>query len=479
VSSLVVIVSFIACMGLILSIGTLSVLYKKKKPEDYLIASRGTPAWLAALSAVGTNNSGFMFVGMIAYTYRLGIESVWMMVGWILGDLAAWYLVHPRVRQQSPDVDAQTLPAFMGRREGGEDRWIVIAAGAITFLFLGVYAAGQIKAGATALHAVFGWDMYVGALIGAAIVILYSYAGGIRADIWTDAAQSFLMLGTMVLILAMGALQVGGPAGLFEALRSQDPDLMNVIPENLQFGFVAFLIGMLFAGFSSTGQPHLMTRYMAIESVEAIRPARWWYFGWFIPFFAASVGVGLYCRAIIPDLASLPLAQAMEEPTELALPLLTMRLLPEVFVGIVLAGLFAATASTADSQIIVCSGAVTQDIFPRWEKSYLAGKVATFVVTAMSLGIALFAPEGVFGLVLIAWSAMGAGLGPILMVRVFKLPLHTATAMTMMFVAIVTVVGWHWSGLDDEVFKAFPGFVAAGLVYAIAAGVRRLRTTNG
>jgi sodium/proline symporter len=468
------IVAFVVCLIAMTTVGSLSVLYKKKKTEDYLIASRQTPAWLAALSAVSTNNSGFMFIGMIAYTYRLGIESVWMMVGWVLGDVVAWILVHGRLRRQSPDVDAKSLPAFLGTREEYTRRGVIIAGGLVTIIFLSIYAAGQLKAGATALHALFGWNMHIGAVIGAVIVIIYSYAGGIRADIWTDAAQSFLMIVTMALVMVMGSLQVGGPAALFDELRSQDPSLVSIWPQDLRFGLVFFLLGMLAGGMSSAGQPHLVTRYMAIESIEAIKPAFRWYFAWYVPFFLASIGVGLYSRAIIPAISELEIAQAMDQPTELALPLVTMRLLPDFFVGVVLAGLFAATVSTADSQIIVCSGAINQDIQPKWRESYLASKIGTFSVTALALVIALYAPEGVFGLVLIAWSAMGASLGPLLLLRVFKRDPPSPVAITMMAAGLLAVIVWHVSGFDDDVFKALPGFVAVAVVYGVWLAGKRL-----
>jgi len=467
------IAAFCVLLVIIVASGTMSAIRKKQTPEDYLVASRGVPPWLSALSAVATNNSGFMFIGMIAYTYSFGVDAVWMMVGWIMGDLLAWILVHPRVRDRSEDAEANTLSQLL--RGDDDSRAVVVAAGVVTFLFLGVYAAAQLKAGSTALHALFGWEMWVGVLIGTAIVILYSFAGGIRADIWTDAAQSVVMLVAMGMILWAGFERVGGPAGLFEALDAQDPALTDPFARDRRFGLVPFVLGFAFGGFTTTGQPHLMVRYMSIESKEAVRPAGFYYFLYYIPFFVLSVAVGLYTRAIIPELESLPIAQGLEEPAELALPLVTMRLLPDIFVGVALAGLFAATVSTADSQIIVCSGAITHDVRPKWKDSYLASKIGTLSITSIALVLALFAPEGVFDLVLIAWSALGAALAPVLLLRLLRRPLRAPTAIAMMAAGIVTVIAWHASGLDSDVFKVLPGVVAAFAVYGAARGVTALR----
>jgi len=460
--------SFTILLLLITFAGAMSFIRRRRTTGDYLVASRQVKPWLSALSAVATNNSGFMFIGMIAFSYRVGLESIWMAIGWILGDLTAWLAVHPRVREQSGRLKVNTLSGLIGRHDGGEDRVLIVLAGIITFVFLGVYAAGQFKAGSLALHALFGWDMWVGIVIAMAVVIVYSFAGGIRATIWTDAAQSLIMMVSMLTILVIAWQTVGGPNALFENLRAQDPALMSLFPAHLEFGVLFYLLGMMSGGFGSMGQPQIMVRYMAIESVAAIRRARVWYFTWFVPFFAASVGVGLYSRAILPDLADMQVAREVAEPTELALPLITLELLPEVFVGVSLAGLFAATMSTADSQVIVCSGAVTQDIQPRWKNSYLAAKVATISVASLALLVALYAPEGVFGLVLIAWSALAASLGSVLLLRIFRLPFSTATAATMMCAGFTTVVAWHLSPLNDDIFKLLPGLAAAFTVYLIA-----------
>jgi sodium/proline symporter len=472
--------TFLILLGLIVCSGASSIIRKRKTPEDYLVASREVKPWLAALSTVATNNSGFMFIGMIAYTYRLGIESIWMMVGWVCGDLLMWLFVHPRVRETSEQEKVSSLSSLVGTRNGQVMRPVVVVAGLITVLFLAVYAAAQLKAGSTALTALFDWDIEVGVFIGAAIVVLYSYAGGIRADIWTDAAQSFVMIVSMAMILIAGFMEIGGWNALAANLSGQDPSLVEIFPEGLTFGVAPFIIGFMFAGMTAAGQPHLMTRLMAIESTSAIRRASVYYFSWYVPFFLLSIGVGLYCRAILPDLNSLPAAQTLEEPTELALPLITMELLPDIFVGLALAGLFAATVSTADSQIIVCSGSLTQDVHPRWRKSYLASKIGTFSITALAVLIALYAPEGVFGLVLIAWSALGASLGSVLIVRLFGGEINSATALAMMITAVVVVSLWHISPYDDDVFKAFPGVVAAGLVYLIGRSVMAFsrRKTN-
>ena len=142
-------------------------------------------------------------------------------------------------------------------------------------------------------------------------------------------------------------------------------------------------------------------------------------------------------------------------------------MLPAVFIGVMLAGIFSATMSTADSQILSCSAAITQDVMPRWNKSYAASKIATLGVAGLALLIALTADSGVFSLVLIAWSALAASLGPILLVRLAKRRLPTPLAMLMMAAGIATVVLWGASPWADSVFKALPGMVVPLVIYGL------------
>ncbi len=465
----IVVISFVLFLLGFVLVGVLSARYRTKTTEDYLLAGRNVPGWLASLSAVATNNSGFMFIGQIAFTYAYGIEAIWVMVGWITGDWMAWVLVHPRVRRESERCGASTVSALLGASATGGKRGVIALCGLVTFVLLCVYAAAQLKAGSAALLALFGWSPEVGAIIGAIIVVIYCFSGGIRASIWTDAAQSIVMILAMMTLLLIASLEVGSPVDVWRNLKTQDPQLVSWFPADLKFGFLMYLVGWIFGGFGAIGQPHILVRFMAIRSVEEIHTAKWVYFLWFIPFFAASIAVGLYARAYIPDIASSGIAEGLtaSQARELVMPEMARQLLPNVLVGLTLAGLFSATMSTADSQLLVCSSAVTQDIFPQWRDSYLASKLATLGVAGASLVIALYAGEGVFFLVLIAWSALGAGIGPALMLRLWNFPLGSPTLILMMLSGVTAVVAWHAAGLDGALFKIFPGMIASFAVWPL------------
>ncbi len=469
---MIVIISFIACLLVITAIGVwASVAQHHTTSEDYLIASREIPPWLAALSAVATNNSGFMFVALIALTFRFGVESCWMMVGWILGDLAAWYLVHPKLRSVSGQIHAHTIPGLIGTADFLKRGAILTKlGGAFTFFFLGIYAAGQLKAGSYALETLFGWDQSVGILLGTAIVVVYCFSGGIRASIWTDAAQSLVMIVSMLCLVVFAYLEIGGPAALLSNLEAQDPKLVNWMPAAATLGFLPFFLGMVSGGFGAIGQPHILVRFMAIDSVDHIRQARRVYFAWFVPFFFLAIAVGLYSRAILPDLTSMDFVADKTEAVaaEYAMPILADTLLPRVLVGLLLAGLFSATMSTADSQILVCSGSVTQDVFPRFKDSYLASKVATLIVAGLAMWIALAGNQAVFDLVLDAWALLACTLGPLVILRIYNIRYSTVQAILMMVTAVATLYVWDvFLQLDGAVYKLLPGLIMPFVIYLL------------
>ena len=456
---------FLATLVAFTLIGVASARARRDTTRDYLVADRRVPAWLAALSAVATNNSGFMFVGLIGFTYAYGVQAVWLQLGWVVGDALCWVRFHRRVRERSGDLDANGIPALVATDERGRtDRVIAGAAALLTFLFLAGYAAAQLQAGSTALHALFGWDAHVGAILGAVVVVLYSFAGGLRASIWTDAAQSFVMLFAMIALLVACALALP-PSELFAALRTEDPSLVRWMPSELAFGFPLYLLGFVFGGLGVLGQPHILVRTMSLDDPRSIPKARAIYFAWFVPFSVAAVLVGLYARV-------LPLELVTEGTTvpigELAMPALAKSLLPDALVGLALAGLFAATISTADSQLLACSAAITQDLAPRWKDDYRAGKLATLAVGTLALVLALNADEGVFSLVLMAWSALGASLGPLLVLRLAGRPVSRATALFMMSAGVVTVFGWRALDLSGAIYELLPGMAAAFAAYGLS-----------
>jgi sodium/proline symporter len=378
-----------------------------------------------------------------------------------IGDYLAWLFFFKRLRELSEDTSSDTVSNFLAQKTFG-NRWISIVSGIIIIAFLGSYAAAQLVAGSKALNVVFDWNYYLGIVLGVVIVIVYCFSGGVRAEIWTDAVQGVVMIGSLLLLLVVAIASGGGFGEIWTQLSAIDTQLVNFSPTNLPLGFIPFFVGWIAAGFGVIGQPHILTRAMAIDSPENVKLAlNIKIIASLITSFSAF-GIGLVSRVVLPDLLT-------NGDPELALFYLAEDLLPSFFVGIMLAGVFAATMSTADSQILCCSAALTQDIAPQFAKSYRMVKLGTLTVAVIVMSIALVGDDNVFLLVTSSWSALAASLGPLILVRIGQLPIKTPVALLMMIVGIVVAIAWSsvfkWSNL---IYEVVPGMTAGFMVYAIA-----------
>jgi len=290
-----------------------------------------------------------------------------LVIGWAIGDYLAWWLVFKKLREVSEQQNAETVGEFLEPRKSKGFPWIKTITALITLAFLGSYAAAQLVASSKALHTVFGWNYYTGAIAGAIIVAIYCFSGGVRADIWTDAIQSIVMIVSLVLLLVSLLVNGGGIAPIWQQLGAIDSNLVKLFPSNLAWGFMAFFGGWLIAGFGAVGQPHILTRAMALDSPDNMGLARNLKTLCGLINSLTAIMIGLAARVFLPELG------AGGDP-ELALLYLSAELLPAGLVGLMLAGLFAAIVSTADSQILCCSAALTQDLFPKMAKSHKLAK---------------------------------------------------------------------------------------------------------
>lgn len=444
-------------------IGLASIVRSHHNNLDYLLAGRQVRPWLVGLSAVATNNSGYMFTGMIGFTYMTGLSSIWLMVGWLLGDLAGSFFIHKRLRIATEYSGQHSFSGVLSHWYGTDYRKLRFVCGLISLIFMGTYAAAQLNAGSKALHILFGWDLAAGAVIGSAIVLVYCFAGGIRAAIWADAAQSIVMIVSMMVLLVFAVQSIGGVEEALIHLQNVSPDYMNWMLVDLPcqgwLGAVLFIIGWCFAGFGVVGQPHIMVRFMALDNPQNIASARIYYYGWFALFYTATIAVGLMARIHIPQIDNFD--------SELALPMMSTQLLPPVLVGLMLAGLFAAVMSTIDSLILSCSASLTRDLFANEKDNFWITKLSTVLVSFLVLGIALTGNQSVFQLVLYAWAVLAAAFGPLLIVYCLDKKVSEQVAIAMVLTGAATVIVWTHLGGSLIIYEIVPGIIAGLLVFII------------
>ena len=462
---ILLVASFSLFMCAFAGIGLASMWVKEDTTDDYLVAGRGMHPALAALSAVSTWNSGYMFIGFIGFTFTMGYSIIWIGFGSMIGQIVAWIWLYKFIQQSANERGVRSLSSLVSDVTGSPEAKL---AAVFSVLFLSVYAAAQLTSGGKALYVMLGWSEVVGILIGFVLVVAYCYAGGIRASIWTDAAQSSVMLIGSSLLCYVAMQEVGGFSGLHDGLATQDANLTSIVPADLNFGVSLWVFAFFLGGLSVAGQPQVVTRVMTLGTDEDRKTAMIWFFAWQTPFLLLMVIIGLASRVVF---------SGADFDPELGLPMLAMETLGPFWVGLILASIFAATMSTADSQVLACTAAFTDDIMPQISQDHKKTKIVTLIIAAFATMISIFGlyvPGGdsVFALVVLAVYGLGSIFVPILIIRWAGYNPDTNHTMAMMTAALITVILWSISGFGDDIFPSVPGMGAAFITHFLMNQIR-------
>ena len=459
-NEILILFSFLLFMGIFAGVGIASMWVKQDTTDDYLVAGRGMHPALAALSAVSTWNSGYMFIGFIGFIFLQGYSAIWIALVSTIGQLVAWIWLYKYIQKEGSDRNLRSLSSLVSSKTGAQEAKI---AAILSVFFLAIYAAAQLTAGGVALNSMLEWPETTGILIGFVLVVAYCYAGGIRASIWTDAAQSSVMIvgSTILCVVAMG--EVGGLSGLHNELVSIDSSMVNIYPSGLKFGATLWIAAFFLGGLGVAGQPQVVSRVMTLKDDSDRKQAMVWFFVWQTPFIALMFIIGLACRAIFDGTLS-------ADEAESGLPLLAQSLNP-ILGGVILASIFAATMSTADSQVLACTAAITDDIKPEWKQNHGRTKQVTLVVAALATGISLIGQQfpgfgdSVFALVVFAVYGLGGIFVPLILIRMAGYEPDSQHTISMMIAALLGVLIWTILGFGEYVFPSVPGMGAAFAVH--------------
>ena len=458
-----IVISFFLSLGAFLLIGILSTFKARNTTEDYFVAGRKIHPWLIGMSVFATSNTGWMFIAQTSYSYQEGLSSMWLLIFWPLGDFFASLVIHRKFITASGKNKAISFGEIITKWSGNGDKkydYVRFFSGIMVFFFLGLYAASQFKAGGKATHVIFDWEQNWGVIMGAIMVFIYSWSGGIRATIWTDVAQGILMIGSMGVLFFSAISYLGGWDSFVQGVYNVSPNYMSLFKDStLEHGILLgpflFLLGWFFGGVGVLGQPHIMTRFMSMDASQSLWRVRVFQYPSILLFSAFCVGTGLAARVIFPEL---------NFDSELVFPLLSIKVLPPVFVGVMLAGVFAATMSTADSQVLSCSSSLLKDIFKIDRLRRISSKFATLLVCTFAAFLAVYAEESVFSIVLLSWALLAVTFTPIIILYALGMNLSEGAILSTIFVSIGSCLLWRHGGLDSIFYSAGPG-ILGGLLY--------------
>lgn len=449
-----------------------------KNFDDYILGGRSLGSVVTALSAGASDMSGWLLMGLPGAIFLSGISESWIAIGLIIGAWLNWKIVAGRLRVQTEHHDnALTLPDFFTSRFEDRSKILRVISAVVILMFFTIYCASGVVAGARLFESTFGMDYATALWAGAAATILYMLVGGFLAVSWTDTVQASLMIFALILTPLIVIMAVGGLSDSLAVIQAKSTENLDMF-KGLNVVAVLSLLGW---GLGYFGQPHILARFMAADSHRSIRTARRIGMAWMILCLAGAVAVGFFGIAYFqnnPGEASGVTQNGERVFIELA------RILFNPWVaGILLSAILAAVMSTLSCQLLVCSSALTEDLYKGFLRKNASQKELVWVGRLMVLLVALIAialaanPENrVLGLVSYAWAGFGAAFGPVVLFGVCWKRMNRNGALAGMVVGAVTVVVWKqygWLGL----YEIIPGFILASLAIVVFSLASRAPST--
>ena len=429
--------------------------------SDYILGGRRLGSFVTALSAGASDMSGWLLMGLPGAIYLSGLSEMWIAIGLIIGAWLNWLLVAGRLRVHTEvQHNALTLPDYFSNRFNDQKKILRVVSAVIILVFFAIYCASGMVAGARLFESMFGLSYSTALWISAVATIGYVFIGGFLAVSWTDTIQASLMIFALLLtpiVTLMAFADMSQVTLALEAARPHATDVMGHLE------WVAIL-SLLAWGLGYFGQPHILVRFMAADSVKSIPNARRIGMTWMILCLGGAVAAGFFGIAYFQQYPEL--AGVVNANPETVFMELTKILFNPWVAGIVLAAILAAVMSTLSCQLLVCSSTLTEDFYKSFLRKNASQQELVWVGRLMVLMIALLAiwmagnPESkVLGLVAYAWAGFGAAFGPLIILSLFWRRMTLNGALADMIVGAVMVILWKNVWGATGVYEIIPGFI--------------------
>ena len=461
--------SFVVYLMVVIGIGVYAARFSSGGVAEFFVGGRKMHRFVVALSAVVSGRSAWLLLGVTGMAYTMGAAAVWTVVGYITVEMFLFLFYAPRIRRFTEAHDCVTLPDFFAARFGDRSGVLRAILIVIILLFMVGYVSAQFVGGGKAFAGSFGIEQGVGVVLTASIVVVYTTLGGFLAVSLSDMLQACIMIAALVLVPTLAVLDYGGLGTVLDELRALSPAAVD--PFALSVGAA---IGGLGIGLGSPGNPHIIVRYMSIADPDQLRTSAVVGTVWNVVMGWGALFIGLAGRVWLPDTTMLPNAD-----TEQLYPLLAAQHLHPVLFGIVVASIFAAIISTADSQLLVAASSVVRDLY---EKILCRGsavpqrrlvRYSRIVVVMLVLAATVFglvAQQLVFWLVLFAWAGLGAAIGPTSILALYWRGTTRAGVIAGLITGTVVTIVWQYTpALEPLLYELVPAFALALLATVIVS----------
>ena len=429
--------------------------------KTYFLGGRHMGPWVSALSAGASDMSAWVLMGLPTSVYALGIGQAWIAVGLAVGYTISWLVEAPRLRRFSIVAnDSITIPQYLTNRFLSKSKALQIICAVIFLMAYTVYAASSIKACGTLFNTVIGINATTAMYVAAFIIISYTFLGGFSAVCWTDFFQGMLMLGALLI------------APIFAAATLDTAAATEIPAAYWSVGTWQEIVSGLGWGLGYFGMPHIIIRFMSIESQKSLKKSAKIGIAWTALIILFSVLVGIVGRMMLGYDDAI-------NGSSLVFITMVRRLFPGVISGVLLSAVLAASMSTADSQLLAAASAFASDVYkPVIRKNRAsetemlwAGRFVVLAIAVIALLIAANPGAGsIMSLVSNAWGVFGAAFGPAIMLSLFWRRFTFEGAVAGIVVGAATDIAWLAFLASTGVYEIIPGTLC-GLIAAVVVSL--------
>ena len=488
-SMTIIIVSIAAYLLAMVLIGLKFSKTSSASSDDFYLGGRKLGPLVTAMSAEASDMSSWLLMGLpgVALAYGLA-EASWTAIGLGVGTYINWLVVSKRIRNYSQKINAFTIPDFFAKRFGDDKGVITFIAALVIIVFFIPYTASGFNACGTLFNSLSGGKIpyFTAMVISAVVIVGYTALGGFLAASTTDLIQSIVMTIALVVVVIFGIQAAGGYEAVVENAKSI-PSYLNftstfdyTVGKPAPYGALT-IASTLAWGLGYFGMPHILLRFMAIEDVKKLKTSRriatiWVFISMAIAIFIGVIG----CAAVKNGGVDLALADGQRIIVEFAKIISNYGFVFAIVGGLILAGILAATMSTADSQLLAASSSFSQNILRDVFKLKISEKTAMVFARLSILVIAVIAviwarkEDSVFTIVSFAWAGFGAAFGPVVLAALFWKRANKYGAIAGMIVGGAMVFIWKYViaaklGGIFAIYELLPAFICGLLTIVIVS----------
>ena len=467
------IAAFVIYLGIMIYVGLRNA-SKNNSSADFFLGGRKVGPWVTALSAEASDSSAWLLMGLPGLCYLGGVqESIWTAVGLIVGTYLSWLFVAKPLRKCSITFgDSITIPEFLSNRFKDKSHILSIVSVIFIVLFFTIYTASGFVACAKLFNSVFGLNYHAGLAIGLVVILCYTITGGYTAVCTTDFLQGSLIFIAFIISTLVVVFSIGGVGDSINVFKN----FQELAGTELKAFDGMGIISALAWGLGYFGMPHIIVRFMGIRSNSEVGKARRIGIIWMIISYIGAILIGtlgtVYLKKFGITLDSVSAETVFSE---------TMKnMYPAFIAGIFLCAILAASMSTADSQLLAASSAVSQDIFKGLIKKnaeekevMIISRFTVFLIGLIALLLSLNPNSSIFSLVSFAWSGFGGTFGPLILLSLYWKRTTAPGAIAGLICGGITDVVWHY--IPASVAKIFglyeilPAFIVCLVVTVLVS----------